>query len=62
MRSNSQNKMAVDCMMKHLERGVSNKSDLLRLVETELDLPRPTVRRVKALVKATLQQYLKVLE
>jgi len=62
MRSTSQSGLAADCMMRHLARGVSKKEDLINLVVTEMDLPRPTVRRVKATLKKTLQQYLKVLE
>jgi len=59
---NSQSALAEACMMDHLARGVTTKHDLLELVETEMDLPKPTVRRVKASLKKTLQEYLKVLE
>ena len=62
MKETSQSGQIADRMMQLLAAGIKTKEQLVTKIVDEMDVPRPTARRVKGQLEKTLKEYLKVLK
>lgn len=50
------------CILSYLQKGLTDKHDIIQKVVDELGVPRPTIRRVSRDLRNELVEYIKVLQ
>ena len=50
------------CIEKYIDQGMTDKSEIFTKVVDELNVPRPTVRRVARDLRSKLENYAKILK
>ena len=50
------------CILSYLQKGLTDKHDIIQNVVDELGVPRPTIRRVSRDLRNELVEYVKVLQ